>query len=246
MVGKPASAGGDSDAGCLPRVPAARFGHGPGARSVRLSDPSGGRRRLSAQRAAPLVAEGNRPAKARRRRPDVCRVAGWNDGRPLLVLSRPAAEHLLLEAERPAAGRGERIQLSDGPEHQRGLSASPAGWRYRCWDSGTCGCVRERPRRPTCWRPSAAWDWLSPSTVRPTGPTWPATSPPICRRCRTPLWAGVGEAVQLLCGASVRPRTRQSAAAPVGLALVLTNISDIQTRLAQMDVFPGYVLAGKI
>jgi hypothetical protein len=59
------------------------------------------------------------------------------------------------------------------------------------------------------------------------------------------LWAGVGEAVQLLCGASVRPRTRQSVAALVGLALVLTNISDIQTRLAQMDVFPGYVLAGK-
>ena len=28
-------------------------------------------------------------------------------------------------------------------------------------------------------------------------------------------------------------------------ALVLTNIADIQTRLAQIDVFPGYVLAGK-
>ncbi len=51
--------------------------------------------------------------------------------------------------------------------------------------------------------------------------------------------------MRLLCGASVRPRTRQSTTALAGLALVLTNISDIQTRLAQMDVFPGYVLAGK-
>ncbi len=41
---------------------------------------------------------------------------------------------------------------------------------------------RRAPRRPTCWRPSPAWDWPSPSTVRPTGPTWPAISPPICRR----------------------------------------------------------------
>jgi hypothetical protein len=59
------------------------------------------------------------------------------------------------------------------------------------------------------------------------------------------LWAGVGEAVGRLWGASMRPRTRQVLAALVGFALVLTNISDIQTKLTQMEVFPGYVLAGK-
>ncbi len=43
----------------------------------------------------------------------------------------------------------------------------------------------------------------------------------------------------------MRPRTRQSLAALAGFVLVLTSISDIQTKLAQMDIFPGYVLAGK-
>jgi hypothetical protein len=59
------------------------------------------------------------------------------------------------------------------------------------------------------------------------------------------LWAGVGEAIGRLCGPSMRPRARQSLALLVGFALVLTNISDIQNKLTQMEVFPGYVLAGK-
>jgi hypothetical protein len=48
-----------------------------------------------------------------------------------------------------------------------------------------------------------------------------------------------------LWGASMRPRTRQSLAALVGFALVLTNLSDMQTKLAQMEIYPGYVLAAK-
>jgi len=59
------------------------------------------------------------------------------------------------------------------------------------------------------------------------------------------LWAGVGEAMRRLWGDGLRPRTRQSLAALVGFALVLVNISDVQTKLAQMEIFPGYVLAGK-
>jgi hypothetical protein len=59
------------------------------------------------------------------------------------------------------------------------------------------------------------------------------------------LWAGVGEAIRLLWGTSTRPRTRQSLAALAAFALVLTNIADIQSRLAQIDAYPGYVLAAK-
>jgi hypothetical protein len=46
-------------------------------------------------------------------------------------------------------------------------------------------------------------------------------------------------------GAGAQARTRQTIAALAALALVLTCVFDSQARLAQMDVFPGYVLAGE-
>jgi hypothetical protein len=78
-------------------------------------------------------------------------------------------------------------------------------------------------------------DWTN--TARPFAPYLPAAL--------ILLWAGVGEAMRLLWGANMRPRTRQSLAALVGFVLVLTNVSDMQTKLAQMEIYPGYVLAAK-
>jgi hypothetical protein len=78
-------------------------------------------------------------------------------------------------------------------------------------------------------------DWTN--TARPFAPYLPAAL--------LLLWAGVGEAMRLLWGASTRPRTRQWLAALIGFVLVLTNFSDLQTKLAGMEVYPGYVLAAK-
>ncbi len=59
------------------------------------------------------------------------------------------------------------------------------------------------------------------------------------------VWAGLAEAIRLLCGTGVRPQTRRMMAGLAGLALVLTNVFDIQAKLAETEVFPGYVLASK-
>lgn len=59
------------------------------------------------------------------------------------------------------------------------------------------------------------------------------------------LWAGLTEAVWLLWGVGVRQRTKHTIAAVATLLLVLTNVSDSQQKMAQMDDFPGYVLAGR-
>jgi arabinofuranosyltransferase len=59
------------------------------------------------------------------------------------------------------------------------------------------------------------------------------------------LWAGLIEAIWLLLGESVRPRTRQAIAAFATLVLTLTSIVDGRNKMAQMGDFPGYVLAGK-
>ena len=59
------------------------------------------------------------------------------------------------------------------------------------------------------------------------------------------LWAGLTEAVWLLWGANMRPHTGQTVTAVVALALVLTSVFDGRAKMARMDDFPGYVLAGK-
>lgn len=59
------------------------------------------------------------------------------------------------------------------------------------------------------------------------------------------LWAGLTEAIRLLWRDGVRQRTKHAIAAVAMLLLVLTNVSDCRQKMAQMDDFPGYVLASK-
>lgn len=58
------------------------------------------------------------------------------------------------------------------------------------------------------------------------------------------LWAGLGEAIQLLLR-TTRPKLQHFIAVPAAIVLLLTGIFDGKTRMAQMEEFPGYVLAGK-
>ena len=59
------------------------------------------------------------------------------------------------------------------------------------------------------------------------------------------LWAGIGEALSLLLPTAGRTQARQAIAGLTALLLVLTNIFDGQAKMARMEDFPGYVLAGK-
>ena len=59
------------------------------------------------------------------------------------------------------------------------------------------------------------------------------------------FWAGVIEAVHLLSPRGVEPQTRQAIAPLVAFVLVLTSVFDGRAKMARMDDFPGYVLAGK-